>query len=65
MNDKLMDAREVGRRVGVRPATVLTWARRGLIPAVRAGQHPVRFVLEDVLAALRTSVRPGQEARRG
>lgn len=51
----LADARDVGRRLGVAPETVLEWARQGRVPCVRLTSKVVRFVWPDVLAALRTT----------
>ena len=48
----LLTADEVGQRIKVRPSTVLTWSRRGRIPALRISPKVLRFRLADVLAAL-------------
>jgi phage terminase Nu1 subunit (DNA packaging protein) len=49
----LLDARALAGKLHVTPATVLTWARRGWIPSLRAGQRPVLFDLAEVTRALR------------
>lgn len=38
--------------LGIRPATLLAWHRRGLIPGYRAGLRPVLFDRDEVKAAL-------------
>ena len=38
--------------LGVVPTTVLKWARRGIIPAVRVGRKFIRFDREQVYRAL-------------
>ncbi len=42
----------VASAVGVKPATLLTWYRRGKVPGYRAGLRPVLFNREEVFAAL-------------
>jgi hypothetical protein len=49
----ILDARGLAARLRVRPATVLTWARRGWIPCLRAGRRPVLFDVAEVKRALR------------
>jgi hypothetical protein len=58
----LVDARAVARRFGVTYATVLSWARRGVVPCLRAGKHPVRFDLSAVEAAMNQRARSGAGA---
>ena len=48
----LLTAAEVGKRIKVRPETVLAWSRKGRIPTLRISPKVVRFRLADVLAAL-------------
>jgi hypothetical protein len=50
---EILDARGLAVRLRVRPATVLTWARRGWIPCLRAGRRPVLFDLAEVERALK------------
>lgn len=49
----IVDARGLAAKLCVTPATVLAWARRGLIPRLRAGRRPVLFDLADVERALK------------
>jgi predicted site-specific integrase-resolvase len=58
---KFIDARELGKRFGVTPATIHAWHRRGWIPCLRAGRRPVLFDLAEVEEALRKRAenRPG------
>jgi hypothetical protein len=48
----LLDARGLAAVLRVTPATILTWARRGWIPCLRAGRRPVLFDPEAVRRAL-------------
>jgi hypothetical protein len=50
---ELQRAGDVAQAIGVRPATVLMWARQGRIPRVRVSPRCVRFSLRDVLRALK------------
>lgn len=49
----LLTSREVAEHLRVTPATVLTWYRRGRIPAFAATRKPILFDLDAVLAAMR------------
>lgn len=49
----VVDARTLAIKLGVTPATVLAWARRGQIPCLRAGRRPVLFNLTEVERALK------------
>ena len=60
----LLDARRLAAILHVTPATVLTWARRGWIPCLRAGRRPVLFDPAEVERALKERAR-GQEVPRG
>jgi len=48
-----LDARDLAERLDVRYDTVLTWARRGKIPAVRDGRGRLMFNLDSVIETLR------------
>jgi hypothetical protein len=50
---QIVDARGLAAKLGVTPATVLAWARRGWIPCLRAGRRPVLFDLTDVERVLK------------
>lgn len=43
MTDRLLTAREVGEALAVSTETVLRWARRGELPALRLPGGAVRF----------------------
>lgn len=49
---EILDARGIAPKLRVTPATVLSWARRGWIPCLRAGRRPVLFDLDAVQRAL-------------
>ncbi|MCC6907050.1 MAG: hypothetical protein IT430_03835 [Phycisphaerales bacterium] len=49
---RLESAKVVAEAVGVQPATVLAWYRRGWIPGYRAGLRPVLFDVDEVRRAL-------------
>jgi predicted site-specific integrase-resolvase len=49
----IVNSQELAKRYRVSPATVLAWARRGWIPRLRAGRHPIMFDTELVDRALR------------
>jgi hypothetical protein len=51
---ELFDARQLAPRYHVTAQTLLAWARRGVIPCVRAGQRPVLFDPVAVDLALRS-----------
>ena len=51
----VVDAAGLAARLGVSAAQVLRLARRGAIPRLKLGHRTVRFVVDDVLAALRAS----------
>ena len=40
-------------RIGVTKATILSWAKRGIIPCSRLPFGRYQFILEDVLEALK------------
>jgi hypothetical protein len=50
---QIVDARGLAAKLHVTPATILTWARRGWIPCLRAGRRPVLFDLAEVERALK------------
>jgi len=49
----LLTADELAEELKVRPETVKRWAREGRIPEVRISPKVRRFVLADVVMALR------------
>ena len=51
-NPDLVTAEVLAERYGVRPETVLCWARRGLVPCVRPSRKTIRFRLAEVEAAI-------------
>ncbi len=53
----------VAKAVGVKPATVLAWFRRGWIPGYRAGRRPVLFDLSEVRSALAARAAADQPAK--
>jgi excisionase family DNA binding protein len=55
--DRLRTAEQVARLLGVRPRTVLEWARDGVVPSVRLSPKCVRFDEALILDALRASGR--------
>ncbi len=55
----MLSAREAAALLGVARATVLRWARAGLLPATRVGPKLIRFSRADVLAAVRAVRREG------
>jgi excisionase family DNA binding protein len=50
---EIVGAAELARRLGVTPATVRTWQRRGWIPGLRAGRRPLLFDFDEVKETLR------------
>jgi excisionase family DNA binding protein len=61
MTDRLLTAREVAERLGVSPATVLRWVRRGELPAIRLPSGAIRFRESELEAWLeqRATLRRG------
>ena len=53
MEQTLLDAAELARLLGVRPATVRKWAREGRVPEIRLSAKVRRFDYADVMGALR------------
>ena len=53
MESKLLDAVEVGEKVGLSRRTVLSLARRDLIPSIKRCPRIIRFDYDDVVAALK------------
>lgn len=61
---RLVSAEGMGKLIGVCPATIRTWARAGLIPAVRLPGHRTwRFDADEVLAALKVGGKDSSKAR--
>jgi excisionase family DNA binding protein len=50
-------ASELSQLLKVSPRTILAWHRRGLIPGVQPTGSTVRFIADDVVAALKGSRR--------
>jgi excisionase family DNA binding protein len=50
---ELLDARQLAERLRVTHQTILTWARQGKIPCLRASRRPVLFDLHAVEIALK------------
>jgi excisionase family DNA binding protein len=52
MADRLLTAREVAELLGVSVETVLRWARRGELPAIRLPGGALRFRVDELDAWL-------------
>jgi len=50
---EFINAKVLAKKLRVKPATILAWARRGWIPCLRAGCRPILFDLAEVESALR------------
>lgn len=50
---RVVSTRELAELLSVQPDTVRRWARDGTIPFIRVGEKTLRYIPEDVLAALR------------
>lgn len=50
---EFIDARQLAKRLLVKPATILGWARRGYIPFLRASRRPILFDPAEVERTLR------------
>lgn len=50
----LLTAEELADRLRIRPDTVRTWSRRGLIPKVQLSRKVIRFDLKAVVDAMAT-----------
>lgn len=48
-----LTAKQMALILQVKPATVLSWHRRGLIPAARASLRPILFDPTEVEAAIK------------
>lgn len=57
-HDSLLRADQLAERLGVKPATVLVWNRKGIIPSRRLSHKVLRFDLADVVAALEARRKP-------
>jgi excisionase family DNA binding protein len=55
-----LTARELAKRYGVTPQTILAWVRRQWVPCLRAGRRPVLFDPAEVDSALRQRGKAGQ-----
>jgi len=54
MTNELMTPRQLAAKFNVEVTTVLRWARRGQIPAVRVGIRVIRFDLAEIEKMLQT-----------
>ena len=52
-DNDLMDAEQLGRRLGLTEGTVRSWAAKGLIPCLRPTPKVLRFEFSRVLQAIR------------
>jgi excisionase family DNA binding protein len=59
--ERLLSAREVGERLGIKPRTVSLWVRQGRLPAYRVGRY-LRFDWDEVTRALEATCRVGGES---
>jgi hypothetical protein len=50
---EFINAKALAKKLRVKPATILAWARRGWIPCLRAGRRPILFDAAEVESALR------------
>ena len=57
--DGLLTAADLAARLGIRPATVHEWYRKGRIPGRKLSPKVLRFDLADVLAKLAPSAEKG------
>ncbi len=49
----LLTPDQMAATLQVKPSTIRSWAREGLIPAIRVGGQIIRFDRDEVLDALR------------
>lgn len=54
---ELLTAAEVAERLRIQPATVLGWARDGVIPSLRLSHKVLRFEWPAVVEALKQNQR--------
>lgn len=59
----LVTTRELATRLRVTPDTVLSWMRKGRIPAIRLSAKVILFDVKAVVAAVRPT--PPKEVSRG
>jgi predicted DNA-binding transcriptional regulator AlpA len=53
LHDRVFDARQLAQLLGVRPSTILTWAKSGVIPRGRRfSRRILRWTAADVTALL-------------
>ena len=53
MNDDLLTAEQLAKKLGVKPDTVRKWHRAGLIPASRLTPKVIRYNLDVVVNTLK------------
>lgn len=63
MNDELITAEELGKRLRIRPATIRLWTRDGIVPAIRITGKVIRYDAVEVVAALRLRANQAIDAR--
>ena len=57
MESTLVDAKEMGRRIGLDPQTVKRMARHGQIPVIKINPRVIRFDPNEVIAALKEAAK--------
>jgi excisionase family DNA binding protein len=62
MDSELKTAEELATLIRVETSTVHRLARQGRIPCIRVTRKTIRFILDDVLAAVGVPLKPQPEA---
>ncbi len=52
MKTELLTAEELGNRLKLKPETIRTWARKGLIPSLHPTTKTLRFDFQSVLSTI-------------
>ena len=52
MQKEIVTVKELAERLNLKPETIRTWARQGLIPSLRPTAKTLRFDLEDVIRGM-------------
>ena len=50
---QLLTTNEAASRLGLKPATIRRWVRKGSLPAVRLGSRTLRFDLDAIVGGAR------------